>query len=285
MSYRDDIIGKTFDSNNYGKFTVLRRMKRVFKPANRRSNNAYYEVQFENTGGTTYTSRESIRKGQVRDHYCPIASGLGYLGDMPYGSHAEDADHYEYYKVWLDMLRRCYNPNYWFFKGYGGLGITVDPRWYDFSVFYNDAKYTLPNYEKKLAYPKRFQLDKDYLQRDVPKPKRIYSINTCMWLSDIDNTFMMGIDKNPYGYCGVKLSAGGYLARYHDIGVGKFTTPEATANLINYVHLAVNDPYFITVLNDVEPIPFDELENYSMGRRNYRERFYELVQRLSCGRE
>ena len=285
MSYRNDIIGKTFDSNNYGKFTVLSEAKEVFIPEDRQYCEKRYKVQFENTGGIAYTTRTCIRKGQVKDRYLPVASGLGYLGDIPYGSYAEDADHYEYYKVWLDMLRRCYNPNYWFYKGYGGLGITVDPRWYNFSVFYNDAKYTLPNCEKKLAYPKRFQLDKDYMQRDMPKPKRIYSINTCMWLSDIDNMFMVGIDNSISGYCGVGYSAGGYLARYGSKGVGKFTTPEAAANLINYVHLAVNDPYFITVLNNVEPIPFDELEKYSMGRRNYRERFYELVQRLSCGKE
>ena len=284
MSYRDDIIGKTFDSNNYGKFTILRRMKRVFKPDNRRTNDAYYEVQFNDTGSLEYIPLRSIMSGKVKDHHLPKVFGVGYIGDLGFWVSAVDSDHKMYYDTWMGMLTRCYSPKYRNYAAYGAIGIEVDQRWHDFSIFYQDVK-MLPNHDKKLKYPNRFELDKDYLQMHIKKSNRIYSKNTCMWLSDIDNTFMMGIDNNPYGYCGVKPSHGGYLARYHDIGVGKFTTPEAAANLINYIHLAVNDPYFIEVLNDVEPIPFNELDKYSMGKRNYRERFYELVQRLSCGRE
>lgn len=42
------------------------------------------------------------------------------------------------YWVWADMVGRCTNPNHKSFDGYGGRGITVDPMWRSFRVFYED---------------------------------------------------------------------------------------------------------------------------------------------------
>jgi hypothetical protein len=42
------------------------------------------------------------------------------------------------YKTWVGMCGRCTNPGHSRFADYGGRGITVDPRWFDFSNFLAD---------------------------------------------------------------------------------------------------------------------------------------------------
>ena len=42
------------------------------------------------------------------------------------------------YDVWVTMKARCFNPLSADYKGYGGRGITVDPRWLHFANFYED---------------------------------------------------------------------------------------------------------------------------------------------------
>lgn len=42
------------------------------------------------------------------------------------------------YNVWASMLQRCRNPNHRAFHNYGGRGITVCERWYDFRNFLAD---------------------------------------------------------------------------------------------------------------------------------------------------
>lgn len=42
------------------------------------------------------------------------------------------------YKSWADMLQRCNNPKTVGYKNYGGRGIKVHPRWFDFREFLSD---------------------------------------------------------------------------------------------------------------------------------------------------
>ena len=41
-------------------------------------------------------------------------------------------------QVWRDMKARCMNPRHPSYKDYGARGITVDPSWSDFEVFFAD---------------------------------------------------------------------------------------------------------------------------------------------------
>jgi hypothetical protein len=42
------------------------------------------------------------------------------------------------YQVWVDMIRRCNNPNRENYKDYGGRGISVCDEWMTFEGFYRD---------------------------------------------------------------------------------------------------------------------------------------------------
>jgi hypothetical protein len=44
--------------------------------------------------------------------------------------------HTRTYKIWRGLFKRCYVKNFKYYNRYGGRGIEVDPRWFDFCVFY-----------------------------------------------------------------------------------------------------------------------------------------------------
>ena len=70
------------------------------------------------------------------------------------------------YRVWSNMLNRCRNKNYKYYYRYGGRGITVCDRWYDFRLFYADMG----------DPPKGMELDRT----DNDKG---YYLENCRWVS------------------------------------------------------------------------------------------------------
>jgi hypothetical protein len=46
--------------------------------------------------------------------------------------------HTRAYRIWRSLFKRCYNSNSRYYYRYGGRGIEVDPRWFDFVNFYAD---------------------------------------------------------------------------------------------------------------------------------------------------
>lgn len=62
------------------------------------------------------------------------------------------------YRSWKSMMARCKNKNHEAYPRYGGRGITVDERWNDFSVFYEDVgprpglEYTLDRIDNEKGY-------------------------------------------------------------------------------------------------------------------------------------
>ena len=168
------------------------------------------------------------------------------------------------------MINRCYNKNNSDYYLYGGMGVRVDERWFNFSNFFEDAK-LLPGYEYKIKYPTMYQLDKDYLQLSIPKSERIYSINTCLWISKYDNIIIMNREHHgSSGYYGVFFKDGVYCTRINNVIYGRFTNAEAAANLFNYLYpLYKNEFNNIQILNNVTPIPFNELEKYAVNKNIY----------------
>ena len=93
---------------------------------------------------------------------------------------------YRLYKRWDCMMHRCYNPNHQNFKYYGGIGVTVCDRWFDFSNFIYDVQH-LPGYNKFMSNNSGYHLDKDFIQHFVPHSMRVYSPDTCIWMDMKDN--------------------------------------------------------------------------------------------------
>ena len=153
--------GQIYASNSFGDFVVLEDLC-----------NSKYKIKFINTGYETIVSSAAILGGRVKDKYVPNIAGVGFLGSFE--GKVTVPNVIIFYRPWNDMMNRCYNVTDEDYPMYGALGITVDPRWYNFGNFFEDAK-TLPGYENKLREPTMYNLDKDYLQQDVPDNQKVYS--------------------------------------------------------------------------------------------------------------
>ena len=139
------IMGKIYHSKSYGDFIPIRYVYENDKKM--------VEFKFIDTG--TISTAEPIRvlKGSVKDKYRPSIYGVGYLG------HGEVKDHIRERNIWGKMLSRCNNPNDKSYKSYGGIGVKVCERWYNFGNFLDDIK-QIPGYDKWLTNPD-YQMDKD----------------------------------------------------------------------------------------------------------------------------
>ena len=144
------------------------------------------DIQFLDTGNIQRFRLENVRNGKFRNNSKPVLSGIGYMGDISFA----DIDNKKLYKLlyrrWAAMLYRCYDPQDVWYSSYGAKGVRVDDRWKCFTNFYHDAQ-CLPGFSIDNIFNKGFQLDKDKLQMDIPICERIYSKDTCCWLSRTEN--------------------------------------------------------------------------------------------------
>lgn len=227
MSSFINIIGNHYKSNNFGFFTVIDYI------GNNRHGYPYYKIKFDNTESENIASYEAIRHGRVKDKYAPIVAGVGYIGSFE--GKVSDPYILPLYRSWNDMLHRCYDIKDKDYPYYGALGVKVDPKWFDFGIYYNDIQ-QIYGFDMKLKYPNNYQLDKDYLQLNIPKSQRIYSKNTCIWLSKFDNVSVMNYDQlNENCYPGVIYTNDNYIVRYYNKLYGKYTNPIAAANAYNTI--------------------------------------------------
>lgn len=120
------------------------------------------------------------------------------------------------YKVWQDMLRRCYSekrqkkqPTY--------KSCTVSKEWLLYSNF---KKWFDENYPNELVEDIRFEIDKDLLVEG----NKLYSKETCLFLPKKINSFMSNKYKsNKTGYIGVsfKKSKNRFVAQTNIFGTSE----------------------------------------------------------------
>ena len=135
--------GTIMHSNNYGDFEII-------EFVNDGSGNSKYKIRFLNTGYITIASGSAVYGGRVKDKYSPEIASVGFVGDLPYK--ITDPLVFPLYRIWNDMLNRCYNITDRDYEYYGAIGIRVDPRWFNFSNFFYDVQ-MIQGYDMKLRYP------------------------------------------------------------------------------------------------------------------------------------
>ena len=154
-------------------------------------------VEFRDTGSTRWADTQNVMCGKCKDLYKPSRYGVGFEGDFdraanPAWRKARD--------LWSNMLKRCYcetDP-----RGYFGKGITVAPRWHNFSLFVADLQH-LAGYPEWASARTPMNLDKDLL---VPG-NVVYSPDTCMFISEHMNKGAGKRGKKLIGGCWVVTSA------------------------------------------------------------------------------
>jgi hydrogenase maturation factor len=87
-------------------------------------------------------------------------------------------------KKWNDMLSRCYDVNDIGYKYYGKVGTIVSNEWMRFDNFLLDVL-KIEGFDRDRLLNHELELDKDKLQIGIDS--KIYSKDTCCWLSKTEN--------------------------------------------------------------------------------------------------
>lgn len=249
-----DYVGNIYESQSCGKFRVVRELI----PIGYHEKSRLFEIEFLDTGYHTIVTRGSIYNGKIKDRLIPTINNVAYIGQ-------EDLFSLDYtekciYKVWEGIIARCYNKNDHNYQKYGAIGVKVSDRWLSYRNFENDVKIK-PNYERKLLEPTMFHLDKDFLQRHIPINQRVYSNETCIWVSMYENALMKGLDNGRIKYFGVLLDSGYYYTKIYHKLYGRFESPNDAAMLFNYIYPLVGYKEYMTmnIYNEVPMVSFNEL--------------------------
>ena len=179
---------KLYNSNNYGQFKILRETGEFY------GSDPIVEIEFILTGYITALPMSKALNGIVKDPYYPCIDGVGYFGENP-----EAINNKKIYNIWRKMISRCYNESDPAYNFYGNIGISVDPRWFNFSTFIEDIKY-IDGYQQMINEPYNYAMDKDLKQLQLPKNQRIYSKDTCTFITKSDNSKIRCYESNyePY---------------------------------------------------------------------------------------
>lgn len=178
--------GSIWNSNNCGKFKIIGKTDRHILSKSGYKERKYYLCQFED--GTVVEAKSyEIKNGKVRNPNCPSICGRGFLGVGKWRFYVDQKATKEYV-VFRGILNRCYNPNIPEYKEYGGEGVTLDERLFNFQEFC-EMLTRIPNYDKwKNDTTGYWEIDKDFLCAKYGISPKIYSEKTCQFIPRYLNT-------------------------------------------------------------------------------------------------
>lgn len=256
------IFETIFRSKFYGDYKIIKDLGII-------DNRRFVKVKFLTTGYEKDVRYDNAINGiGIRDPYYPKLYNIGYSGNV------QDIrnKHKRAYDRWHKIISRCYNPNDKDYKRYGAIGVTVDQRWHSFENFLNDLPnlpvYGTPDPTFELL---DYQIDKDYLQKDIPKEQRIYSKDTCILMTPRDNANLKLIDNSECkvnNYFGVYKSYNRYYPTIMHNGIvyklGIYDDEIAAANAYNYHYKSLNSNSNISIdtINDVPYMSYEEFSKY-----------------------
>ena len=164
----------------------------------------------------------NFKKGNIKCPYEPRLYGKGYLGEGKYKV-KENGKNTDGYKIWYDMIKRCYNP-----KVHERETTYKDCEVEDYLLnFQHMAEWIENNYYEVPG--EKMCLDKDILY----KGNKIYSRDTCIFVPQRINTLFVKRDndrgKDPIGVD--QLPSGNYRVncsnRYgKQVYLGTYSTKE-----------------------------------------------------------
>lgn len=171
-------IGSVYQTNNYGSVIILSKTHRT----------DYYTVQFLDTGTVKDFRGYQILNGCIRDPYAKDVCGVGCTGDIK-----TKGKYKTYYSIWHGMICRCYDEKNKRYDAYRN--VSVCDRWLVFENFYNDAC-SLDGYDNDKIQAGMLVLDKDTKQRYIQN--KVYSPETCIWLSKYENNRIQDSQQTPF---------------------------------------------------------------------------------------
>lgn len=176
MSQSKITIGTSYQSINYGSFTVV---KFLGKDKNRRFK---FEIRFNSTGFITEATSDLIITGELKDYCLPTTCNIGYMGAKN-SYFADKKLHKRAYNNWKNIINRCYNDKDKSYRMYGAKGVYVSQRWLCYKNFYDDI-HCVEGFDYYDYINNNIELDKD-IKSD--KGNKHYSFQTCKFIKTSEN--------------------------------------------------------------------------------------------------
>ena len=177
--------GSKWSSNNCGDFVIVGKTDRYRIDKRGYKEYKYYLCKFADETIVEAKTSE-IKNGKVRNPNTPSICGRGYLGIGKWKFYVHQKATKEY-RVFHGILNRCYNPNVPEYAEYGGEGVTLDSKLFNFQEFCQMLT-RLPNYEKwKNDTTGYWEIDKDILCDKYNISPKIYSEKTCHFIPHYEN--------------------------------------------------------------------------------------------------
>lgn len=174
----EDFIGTIWKQKD-GELQVL---EKTSKRNRGDKGNYFYKCKFLKDGYETLSTKVHIKQGNVANPLTKNVMGIACLGIGPY-SYAKNL---QLYKMWYDMLYRCYSINADRYPYYGGKGVKVCEEWLNFQVFakwFEDNSYICKDL---------LSIDKDILANINHKEANEYSPENCILIPYSLNSWLVG---------------------------------------------------------------------------------------------
>ena len=194
--------GSVWRSLSCGEFTIIGKTDKLTEKHN------YCLCKFED-GAIVEASLTNIKKGNVSSPNHPSYCGIGYIGQGKWIACINGKVTKEYL-TWSEMIKRCYS-KYAYKKSPSYKNITVCKRWHCFQNFCEDIQF-LDGYEKWVNSKSKkaaYHLDKDILCESLNIIPKIYSPETCMFVSQKENLSESTIRNNLTGLNYIGISPNG----------------------------------------------------------------------------
>jgi len=171
-------------NNDNDKFIIIGKTNRYYIYNNRKMYN-YYLCEFADN--IIIETRDScIRLGTIKNPFHLSILGIGYIGRGKWVT-TNNGKHTKEYQLFINILKRCYDPKSNNYKDYGNKGITLENELLCFQNFC-EMLVNLINYDKwKNDKNRIWELDKDVLCNKLNISPKIYSKDTCQFILKKDN--------------------------------------------------------------------------------------------------
>lgn len=124
-----------------------------------------YKISLNNE--VYYASNAGLKSNDLRI-FNKVIGNIGYRGYISISQYEKE------YTMWKDMIYRCYSTNNMLYPYYGGVGVTIYPKWLCFELFVYDL-ISQTGYEKINNSNKVYVLDIETKQKNKPENMRMYA--------------------------------------------------------------------------------------------------------------
>ena len=238
-------VGEVYDSVRFGSFKVVEYV-----------NHKEVTVNFLNTGYTTKTTVNNIKKGLVKDKLMPFVVGEGFCNAPT----TDDCGNIlKEYRLWVSMLTRCYCEKY-LNKNPSYKDCIVSDSFKDFTVF--------KKWCNSQVFTNGYVLDKDILV----KGNKLYSEDTCCFVPQEINLLIVnnkasrgeypiGVTKYRENKFRARLNKGSGVVKH----LGYFLSPEEAF----YAYKQAKEDYIKEVANKwrdkIDPRVYEALMNWEVS--------------------